>query len=214
MDQGARLIHKQQRQAEYEAFSAWIEACCHDRELRGAPMLSPAERTAPKVDSVICHARKGSVIDSFVRNVWSQRMRCFPCHTRYELGQNNSKHKNPLQKLQEVEAKYGKELGTRQNVFREAPEATFQDLVERIKRTSKGELPLLDLENPCESLLVFKPLSKSGRLTIATNGSPLIPSPFFHGRFEDAARWFRIKGAPGLDSRLRAFGRRPIHTGQ
>lgn len=39
----------------------------------------------PLPDGVIRHARKSRVINSFVRNVWSQRMRCFPCHTQHEM---------------------------------------------------------------------------------------------------------------------------------
>ncbi len=43
-DQGARLIHQKMRRAEYEAFSAWLTACCNDPELRRLPRLTEAER--------------------------------------------------------------------------------------------------------------------------------------------------------------------------
>ena len=81
-DQQAKLIHDKTRRAEYEAFSAWIVACCRDKELRNAPVNKESTQAKPAIsDEVIRHARKDRVLDSFVRNIWSQRMRCFPCHT-------------------------------------------------------------------------------------------------------------------------------------
>ena len=80
-DRGARLIHEKTRLAEYEAFAAWVDACCSDSKLRNLPPLMKAERATPaSSNAVIRHARKSRVVDSFVRNIWSQRMRCFPCH--------------------------------------------------------------------------------------------------------------------------------------
>ena len=34
LDRGARLVHEKTRVAEYEAFHAWIKACCRDPVLR------------------------------------------------------------------------------------------------------------------------------------------------------------------------------------
>ena len=90
LDQGARLIHEKTRQAEYEAFAKWIEACCNDPKVRNLPPLSKEELARPsQSDEVIRHARKSRLVDSFVRNVWSQRMRCFPCHTPNEIDPEN-----------------------------------------------------------------------------------------------------------------------------
>ena len=36
-DKGARLIHEKTRRAEYEAFAAWIAACCNDPKLVSRP---------------------------------------------------------------------------------------------------------------------------------------------------------------------------------
>ena len=38
-DNAARLIHEKTRKAEYEAFEAWITACCNDPKLRELPRL-------------------------------------------------------------------------------------------------------------------------------------------------------------------------------
>src|SRR5581483_8094508 len=44
---GASLIHAKTRRAEYEAFAAWITACCNDPKLVNAPRLEGAERAGP-----------------------------------------------------------------------------------------------------------------------------------------------------------------------
>ena len=91
-DKGAKMIHAKNRKAEYEAFAAWIKAGAADPRLRKMP--APKEAVGPaKSNSIIRHARADRVLDSFTRNVWSQRMRCFPCHTPYEIDDNNPKHK-------------------------------------------------------------------------------------------------------------------------
>src|SRR5262245_48639756 len=86
LDRGAKLIHAKTRQAEFEAFAAWIKACCNDPKVRDLPPLDAADLAKPaRPEAVIEHNRKDRLLDSFVRNVWSQRMRCFPCHTPFEL---------------------------------------------------------------------------------------------------------------------------------
>jgi hypothetical protein len=156
-DKGAKLIHKKTRQAEHEAFAAWIEACCHDaallertKELSGEP-ARPAQP-----DPVIRHARKSRVVDSFVRNVWSQRMRCFPCHTPYEIDPDNPQHEKPAERHRELVKQYG----TRVNIFRETPEATLQQLINSSRKTTKTRLPMLNLAEPRKSLLILKPTAK------------------------------------------------------
>jgi len=86
-------------------------------------------------------------------------MRCFPCHTPYELDKSNSKHQAAIKKQKEFEQQYG-ELVSRMKIFRETPEATMHYLIERSRQTPKGELPLINLDDPRKSLLVMKPTSK------------------------------------------------------
>jgi hypothetical protein len=81
-NKGADLIHAKARQAEYEAFAAWIKASCADERLRGAPPLKEAERAAPpRPVEVIRHARRDRLLESFENNVWAMRFRCMNCHT-------------------------------------------------------------------------------------------------------------------------------------
>src|SRR5687768_14717238 len=56
LDRGAKLIHAKTRQAEYDAFLAWIKVCSADAKLRDLPRLSAAEVAKPeKPDAVIRH---------------------------------------------------------------------------------------------------------------------------------------------------------------
>jgi hypothetical protein len=78
---GAPLINEKIRKMEYEAFAEWIKACCADPKLRDAPKLAPAELAQPKrPNAVIRHARTDAMLESFEKNVWSQRFRCSGCH--------------------------------------------------------------------------------------------------------------------------------------
>ncbi len=159
-DKGARMIHEKTRKAEYEAFAVWIKACCDDPKLRDLPPLTVAERARPeKPDEVIRHARKSRIVDSFVRNVWSQRMRCFPCHTPNDIDHSNPRHQAAIKKQQEFADHYP-ELVDRMKIFRETPEATLEYLIGKSRKTAKGEFPLLNLKDPRNSLLVLKPMSK------------------------------------------------------
>lgn len=160
LDEGARLIHQETREAEYEAFAAWIIACCNDSRLRELPPLSADERARPeKPDAVIRHARKSRVVDSFVRNVWSQRMRCFPCHTPFEIDETNPRHQAAIKTRRELAEQYP-ELVSRLDIFEETPEATLQAFIERSRHTPSGHFPLINLQEPRKSLLVLKPMSK------------------------------------------------------
>ncbi|MGE3820197.1 MAG: hypothetical protein AB7I30_12325 [Isosphaeraceae bacterium] len=161
LDKGARLIHQKTREAEYEAFAAWIHACCDDPKMRALARLSVAELARPaRPDPVIRHARKSRVVDSFVRNVWSQRMRCFPCHTPHEIDESNPNHKTAIEKHKEFLETHGIDVGRRMNIFRETPEATVDYLIERSRETPEGSLPLINLTDPQKSLIVLKPTSK------------------------------------------------------
>lgn len=156
-DAMAKRIHAKTRQAEYEAFASWIEACCQDQELLSSKTEPAVKQAGPaKANEVIRHTRKDRVLDSFVRNIWSQRMRCFPCHTPHELDVNNPLHATPIGRHKEFETKYG----ARMNIFKETPQATLQALIASSSRQHLDRLPLLNVENPAESLLLLKPMAK------------------------------------------------------
>ena len=177
---GAKLIHQRMRAAEYAAFRAWIEACCGDAKLRGAPPLAPQDRARPeRPDEVIRHARYSRVVDSFVRHVWSQRMRCFPCHTPHEIDQSDPRQQAALKTQQEIEAQIDPRLLPRLPIFRATPEETLDYLIRASRAAPPGELPLINLADPRQSLLVLKPTSQvpakdaSGKLVTPAPGEPL-----------------------------------------
>lgn len=158
-DKGAKMIHAKNRKAEYEAFAAWIKAGANDPKLRELP--APKKAAGPKKDhSIIRHSRFDRVLDSFTRNVWSQRMRCFPCHTPHELDDNNPKHKIARERMKKMEANQDISFAGRMKIFKETPEATMAYLIKDSQRKRKGRLPLLDLKNPQDSLLILKPTAK------------------------------------------------------
>ena len=157
LDRGAQLIHAKMRQAEFDAFLGWIKACCVDPKLRDLPPMNAAELAKPdKPDAVIEHNRKDRLLDSFVRNVWSQRMRCFPCHTPNELDATSVQHSKPRENHRQLEEQYGQ----RMNIFRETPEATLRQLMMSSRKPAKNHLPLINVQEPTKSLLVLKPTSK------------------------------------------------------
>lgn len=178
LDKGARLVHEKTRMAEHEAFSSWIEACCSDPKLRDIAVPADARPVGPqKPIEVVRHARKSRVVESFARNVWSQRMRCFPCHTPHALDENNPKHKIPIQK----QGEFVKKFGLKMNIFHETPEETMDQLIASSRRPIPGRYPLINLEDPKNSLLILKPTSKlppkddSGRI-----GKPSSKNPVSH----------------------------------
>ena len=156
-DTGARRIHEKTRKAEFEAFSSWITACCNDPELLDASAATETKSVGPqKPIAIVRHARRSRVVESFARNVWSQRMRCFPCHTPHELDRNNPKHKVPIQRQGEFVAEFGGKM----DIFRETPEATMEQLIASSRRKIPGRYPLINLAEPAKSLLILKPASK------------------------------------------------------
>ena len=156
-DSMSKRIHEKTRQAELSAFTAWIEACCSDPELMNERIDRQPELAKPSVpDEVIRHARKDRVLDSFIRNVWSQRMRCFPCHTPNEIDPNNPMHKKPKERQREMVAKHG----ARMNIFKETPLQTMRSMLAGKHVPSKKSLPMLNFEKPAESLLLLKPTAK------------------------------------------------------
>lgn len=161
-DKQAKLIHQKTREAELAAFAAWIKACVADKRLRSLPALAGGKEKKEnhvgptKSDRMVRHARKDRLLDSFTRNIWSQRMRCFPCHTPHELDPSNPKHAKPIERHRELEEKYGQLI----NIFRETPAETMRALMTNSRRRSKRKLPLLNIDSPAESLLVLKPTHK------------------------------------------------------
>ena len=180
LDKGAKLIHDKTRRAEYDAFAAWIRACCDDPHFRSLPKVDANAQAGPdRPLEVIRHARKSRVVDSFVRNVWSQRMRCFPCHTPHEIDASNPRHQAARKTMKEFKRKFGDEFVERLKIFRATPEATVQYIVEASRDTPAGELPLVNLASPRDSLLVLKPTSKlpakrdDGTLEAPSSGKPV-----------------------------------------
>jgi hypothetical protein len=161
LDEGARLIHENTREAEYAAFANWIEACVNDPALRDLPTSNAAAQAGPDLpNEVIRHARRSRVVDSFARNVFSQRMRCFPCHTPHEIDPDNPRQAAAVKTMNQFTERFDDELLARLNIFRETPEATLDYLVEASRNTADGDIPLLNLDDPARSLLVLKPTSK------------------------------------------------------
>jgi hypothetical protein len=161
LDKGAKMIHEKMRKAEYEAFAAWIKAGSKDPVLRSLPAPDLAEKAGPeRPDEIIRHARKNRVLDSFVRNVWSQRMRCFPCHTPHEIDETNPQHQKAIEHRKKMEENLGITFSGRLNLFKETPEATMDYLLRDSRDPKPDRLPLVNLKEPAKSLLILKPTSK------------------------------------------------------
>jgi hypothetical protein len=158
-DVGAKLIHEKTRKAEYRAFAAWVKACCNDERLRSLPKSNTLAKP-PHADGVIRHARKSRIVDSFTRNIWSQRMRCFPCHTPHEIDPSNPKHKQAIKQQKKMAETFDEDTLKRMRFFHKTPEETLQYLLSDSADTPNNRLPLLNLQDPKRSLLLLKPLSK------------------------------------------------------
>jgi hypothetical protein len=134
-DKQTTLIQEKVRRAEYEAFAEWIKASCADANLRQAPPLPPGELARPeRPPEVIRHARTDKLLESFEKNVWSQRFRCVLCHM--PGGAENAK----------LVAENGDRVSW---VKAEGAEATMRYLM-----GSK----LIDTRQPGRSLLLRKPM--------------------------------------------------------
>ena len=180
VDENAILINREMREAEFAAFKEWIIACSKDARLRELPAAIKLARPAVS-DEVIRHSRKSRVLDSFVRTVWSQRMRCFPCHTPHEVDPSNPKHKGAVKRQAEFAETYDQAMLERLSIFRESPEATLAYLIASSKDTSADRTPMLNLKEPKESLLVQKPMSKlPKRNPDGTFESPSYVAPYSH----------------------------------
>lgn len=131
------LVRKEAREAELSAFTAWIEAAAKDPALARTPALPKEKRAGPAVpDAVIRHTRMDRVVESFMRNVWSQEGRCMGCH---RPGTPEFAEKK-------------KQFGDRVEWFvPDSAEATMQRIIER---------KLVNVDQPDQSLLLLKPLNK------------------------------------------------------
>lgn len=174
LDRGAQLLHRKTRQAEYEAFESWLVACCADAEyLAATAKIEPDTSLAP--DSVVRHSRKDRVLDSFERHIWSQRMRCFPCHTPSEIDSANPKQAQAAERHKELVATYGQ----RMNIFKATPLETMKGLIATSRRNQEHELPLVNVQDPRNSLLILKPTAKlpgkgpDGKLLKASSVDPV-----------------------------------------
>ncbi|MFO0802658.1 MAG: hypothetical protein U0791_05990 [Gemmataceae bacterium] len=133
---GSSLIAPEKRQAEYDAFAAWIKACAADPALKDAPKPAKAPALATKPVEVVRHARMDRVTESFEANIWSMRFRCMNCHTE-GTPQND---------------KLRKEHGDRVAWFKKGGAAATMEYLLGSK--------LIDTESPEKSLLLTKPLGE------------------------------------------------------
>jgi hypothetical protein len=131
-------IQKKNREAEYEAFAAWVKASCADKELRDAPKSKAETLAKPaKPDAVIRHARKDRVLESFENTVWALRFRCVSCHT--EEGAAERARKKPTESVGEHMAWI---------------RPTAEETLTYLSRTK-----LMDTKKPDRSKLLLKPLN-------------------------------------------------------
>ena len=124
------LITDKVRNEELAAFKAWIEAAVRDPELLKAK--GKADPIGPTVsDTVIRHARRDRVLQSFVDNVWNEAGRCAACHS-------------PDRNQQQV-----KKFGDRVSWIKPRdPEGTLKNLIDS---------GIVDVDAPEKSLLIAKP---------------------------------------------------------
>ncbi len=126
------LVNDRVRQAEYEAFAAWIKAAAADPKLLSAK--DAAAPIGPQLpDEVIRHARRDRVLASFIDNIWSEVGRCAACH---------SPDRN-----QEKVKKHGEQVSW---IKHNDPQATLDHML---------EYELITPDDPEQSLLLRKPLN-------------------------------------------------------
>jgi hypothetical protein len=132
-------VQQKTRQAEYEAFAAWVKASCADAELRAAPKLETKALARPaKPDAVIRHARADRVLQSFENTVWALRFRCAGCHTPESVADRRKK-------------KPDEEHGEHMAWIRPTAAETLAYL-------TRSEL--IDAKKPERSVLLLKPLNE------------------------------------------------------
>jgi hypothetical protein len=174
-DKGTTLIQEKIRRAEYEAFAEWIKVSCADPELRQAPRLLPDDLARPdRPVEVIRHARTDKLLESFEKNIWSERFLCLICHA--PGGADNAK----------LVAEHGERVSW---IKPEGAEATMRYLT-----SSK----LINTSQPERSLLLRKPLQdgiKHG------GGQKMVPGDMTYKAFRN---WLEDYAAVVGDKYVRA----------
>ncbi len=161
----AKRLHQKTRQAELEAFEDWIITTCEhdppvldsDASVNDEAKSKVATLVGPEhPNEVVRYTRKQRLIESFTREVWSQRMRCFPCHTPFEINASDPKHVKAKQRHEDLVKQYGARI----NLFEKDPSGTLDRWVAASRKKNQNHLPLINLDTPRESLILLKPLSK------------------------------------------------------
>jgi hypothetical protein len=123
------LIKPEVRQAELDAFQAWITAAVADPKLLAA---KTDKSIGPKIpDEVIRHSRQDRVLQSFEENIWLEAGRCAGCHSPDLNAEQVKKHGEQMSWMVPGDA-----------------EATLRTILEN---------DLIDLQAPEKSLLIAKP---------------------------------------------------------
>ncbi|MBM3214683.1 hypothetical protein FJZ36_07190 [Candidatus Poribacteria bacterium] len=126
-------LTQQARQAELDAFAAWLQASVRSPALLNAPPLPAKELAGPGVPlEVIRHTREDRVFHSFMASVWAQIERCAGCHakTAPEIEKNIAKY------------------GPRVLWVKDTSEQTFRHILDS---------GFVHTDRPTESLMLLKP---------------------------------------------------------
>ena len=123
------LVTDKVRQAEFEAFQAWIRAAVQDPKLLAA---KSDQVLGPQVPvEVIRHTRKDRILRSFVENVWTEVGRCAACHSPDQNQKQVKEHGDQVSWIQLND-----------------PEATLRHMVDE---------GIINQDDPLASMLITKP---------------------------------------------------------
>lgn len=123
------LIKPEVRQAEHDAFQAWIKAAVADPKLLAA---KTDQKVGPAISNeVIRHSRQDRILQSFEENIWLEAGRCAGCHSPDLNAEQVKKHGEQMSWMVPGDA-----------------EGTLRTLLEN---------ELVDLKDPEKSLLIAKP---------------------------------------------------------
>jgi hypothetical protein len=121
------------RQAEYDAFFAWLQAAAKDPKLAAAKTKDTGIGSQLPAE-VVRHLRRDRVLASFVDNVWTEVGRCAACHSPDRNQEQVKKHGEHISWIQ----------------LRD-PQATLDHLREH---------ELINVNEPEKSLILLKPLNQ------------------------------------------------------
>lgn len=123
------LIKPEVRQAELDAFRAWITAASSDPKLLAA---KTDQKVGPAIpDEVIRHSRQDRILQSFEENIWLEAGRCAGCHSPDLNAEQVKKHGEQMSWMVPGDA-----------------EGTLRTLLAN---------ELIDIQAPEKSLLIAKP---------------------------------------------------------